>query len=61
MDQTQLTPNACCVQRIKYWIVCGAQPTDRIATILGNANILPAKLNYRWKESNEKKKEAEKK
>jgi ribosomal protein S16 len=46
-------------QRIKYWLVCGAQPTDRIATLLGNANILPAKLNYSWKEP--KQKEGEKK
>jgi small subunit ribosomal protein S16 len=28
-------------ERIRYWLSKGAQPTDRIARILGNASILP--------------------
>mmetsp|Transcript_3710 Transcript_3710/g.8489 ORF Transcript_3710/g.8489 Transcript_3710/m.8489 type:complete len:142 (-) Transcript_3710:6-431(-) len=45
------------VKRVKYWLVCGAQPTYRVADLLGNANILPAQLKYKWREG--KKKEDE--
>ncbi|EKX44564.1 hypothetical protein GUITHDRAFT_72211 [Guillardia theta CCMP2712] len=41
--------------RIKYWLVVGAQPTDRVAKLLGGANILPFKPEYRFKEPKEKK------
>mmetsp|Transcript_20054 Transcript_20054/g.25947 ORF Transcript_20054/g.25947 Transcript_20054/m.25947 type:complete len:120 (-) Transcript_20054:1095-1454(-) len=27
--------------RIKYWLACGAQPTKRVAWLLGKAQILP--------------------
>mmetsp|Transcript_87582 Transcript_87582/g.128104 ORF Transcript_87582/g.128104 Transcript_87582/m.128104 type:complete len:134 (+) Transcript_87582:3-404(+) len=33
--------------RVKHWLVVGAQPTERVAKILGGANILPAKLEFR--------------
>ncbi|KAJ1483267.1 ribosomal protein S16 domain-containing protein [Baffinella frigidus] len=36
------------MERAKYWLVCGAQPTDRIAKILGGCNILPAKISYNF-------------
>ncbi|MBT5432047.1 MAG: 30S ribosomal protein S16 [Alphaproteobacteria bacterium] len=29
------------VDRIKYWLSQGAQPTDRVAVFLGNAEIIP--------------------
>ena len=35
-------------QRAKYWLTCGAQPTDRMAKILGGCNILPAKISFRF-------------
>mmetsp|Transcript_42321 Transcript_42321/g.103719 ORF Transcript_42321/g.103719 Transcript_42321/m.103719 type:complete len:133 (+) Transcript_42321:77-475(+) len=47
-DEKLITMN---VQRIKYWLVVGAQPTERMAKILGSANILPASLNYRWRKT----------
>lgn len=34
-------------ERIKYWLVIGAQPSPRVAKILGGANLLPAHLNFR--------------
>ena len=41
-------------QRIKYWLVVGAQPTNSVAKLLGSANILPAKPAFKWKEPKEK-------
>jgi small subunit ribosomal protein S16 len=29
-------------ERVRYWLACGAQPTDRVALLLSKANILPA-------------------
>lgn len=29
-------------ERIQYWLSCGAQPTDRVHTLLSQANLLPA-------------------
>mmetsp|Transcript_7090 Transcript_7090/g.13689 ORF Transcript_7090/g.13689 Transcript_7090/m.13689 type:complete len:140 (-) Transcript_7090:127-546(-) len=42
------------IKRIKYWLVCGAQPTPTVAFLLGNANVLPAPLRYHWKEPKNK-------
>ncbi|KAJ1457303.1 ribosomal protein S16 domain-containing protein [Pelagophyceae sp. CCMP2097] len=30
-------------ERIKYWMQCGAQPTSRVAWLLGKAGLLPLK------------------
>eukprot|EP00961_Rhodomonas_salina_P051781 695051-Rhodomonas_salina.3 len=44
-------PHYCCVvQRIKYWLVVGAQPTETVAKLLGNCALLPAKPMRHWKE-----------
>lgn len=45
------------IARIKYWLVCGAQPTDKVADLLGNAEIIPAQLKYRWRVSEKEGKE----
>eukprot|EP00298_Acanthocystis_sp_HF-20_P023906 c33810_g1_i1.p1 GENE.c33810_g1_i1~~c33810_g1_i1.p1 ORF type:complete len:131 (+),score=47.03 c33810_g1_i1:44-436(+) len=29
------------IERVKYWIACGAQPSDRVRKLLGMAGILP--------------------
>ena len=29
------------VERAKYWLSCGAQPTDRVARFLGQAEVIP--------------------
>lgn len=29
------------LDRIKYWVSVGAQPTDRVALFLGRANVIP--------------------
>mmetsp|Transcript_47090 Transcript_47090/g.73682 ORF Transcript_47090/g.73682 Transcript_47090/m.73682 type:complete len:135 (-) Transcript_47090:193-597(-) len=42
------------VDRIKYWLVVGAQPTDTVAKLLGSANILPAKPSFKWGEPRSK-------
>lgn len=34
------------VERIKYWLSVGAQPSDRVAFILSKANLLPASPKY---------------
>jgi small subunit ribosomal protein S16 len=41
--------------RIRYWLSCGAQPTDRVRSFLEKASILTAKpVNYPSKEVAEK-------
>jgi small subunit ribosomal protein S16 len=30
------------VERVKYWLSVGAQPTDRVARFLGDAKVIPA-------------------
>jgi len=30
------------VERIKYWLSCGAQPSDTVARLLGQAGVIPA-------------------
>mmetsp|Transcript_11684 Transcript_11684/g.24136 ORF Transcript_11684/g.24136 Transcript_11684/m.24136 type:complete len:124 (-) Transcript_11684:121-492(-) len=51
-DEKLVTLN---VERIKYWLVVGAQPTETVAKLLGNCSILPAKPMRHWKEPKEKK------
>ena len=29
------------VERIKYWLSCGAQPSDTVARLLGQAGVIP--------------------
>lgn len=30
------------IERIKYWLSCGAQPSDTVARLLGQAGVIPA-------------------
>jgi small subunit ribosomal protein S16 len=30
------------VERIKYWLSCGAQPSETVARLLGQAGLIPA-------------------
>ncbi len=29
--------------RVKYWMTCGAQPSDKVSWLLGKAGVLPPK------------------
>mmetsp|Transcript_27168 Transcript_27168/g.55387 ORF Transcript_27168/g.55387 Transcript_27168/m.55387 type:complete len:124 (-) Transcript_27168:105-476(-) len=43
------------IERIKYWIVVGAQPTETIAKMLGGCGILPPLPMRHWQEPKTKK------
>ena len=38
-------------ERIRYWLSCGAQPTDRVRLFLENAGILSAKSTNQTKKA----------
>ena len=47
------------VERIKYWLDKGAQPTDRVSRMLESAEILPPKVRNNPKKAQPRQQEAQ--
>ena len=46
-------------QRVRYWMSVGAQPSDRVAHLLGLANVLPMPPTRQYTKKSIPKKERE--
>ncbi|KAF1772679.1 Ribosomal protein S16 domain [Phytophthora cactorum] len=46
-------------QRVRYWMSVGAQPSDRVAHLLGLANVLPMPPTRQYTKKNVPKKDRE--